>query len=128
MTDQARTALVAGATGEVGRALVRRLAAHPAYANVVVLARRAAPAAPPGVTWRVIDFDALEGSVTDLEVDDVFCTLGTTMKQAGSKDAFRKVERHLLDHEGTRYPPAVVNALIQQRRASGADASAALAG
>ena len=52
----------------------------------------AAPAAPPGVTWRVIDFDALEGSVTDLEVDDVFCTLGTTMKQAGSKDAFRKVD------------------------------------
>lgn len=63
------------------------------------------------------------------------CILGTVTEYeelmffgGSNEDAFRKVERHLLDHEGTRYPPAVVNALIQQRRASGADASAALAG
>lgn len=91
---QVRTALLGGATGAVGRALLPKLLDDPRYGRVVVVARRPAPEGltSPKLDWRVVDFDALEDALTDLRFDDVYCTLGTTMKRAGSKDAFRKVD------------------------------------
>lgn len=92
--ERLRTALVAGATGAVGRSLLPMLLSEPRYLRVVVVARR-----PPDFTpetnkldWRVVDFDDLEASLAGLRFDDVYCTLGTTMKRAGSKEAFRKVD------------------------------------
>lgn len=93
MADEGRTALVVGATGLIGGHCVEALAADPAYRAVTVLARR-----PLGkslgekVIERVVDFDALEKSREALRVDDVYCCLGTTIKVAGSREAFRKVD------------------------------------
>jgi len=87
-----RTALLAGATGAVGRALLELLLQDPGYGRVVVLARRPTERQHDKLDWRVIDFDQLEEGVAGIEVHDVFCTLGTTMKQAGSKQAFRNVD------------------------------------
>jgi uncharacterized protein YbjT (DUF2867 family) len=86
-----RVALVAGATGAVGQALLPILAADPAYREIVVLARRPRADLPSKVSWRVVDFERLEDTPLP-KVDDVFCALGTTMKQAGSEAAFRKVD------------------------------------
>lgn len=96
----ARRALVAGATGLVGRALLAELltpAARPPhdlppYASVLAL-RRASGRAPAitdaRLSWRAVDF----GAVGELPaVDDVYIALGTTIRQAGSQAAFRAVD------------------------------------
>ncbi len=95
MTDSARTALIAGATGAVGSALLKQLLQHPAYTQVIALSRRELPSAPK-LNTLILDFDALEtalpGALAGATPDDVYCTLGTTMKRAGSKEAFRRVD------------------------------------
>jgi uncharacterized protein YbjT (DUF2867 family) len=86
------TALVVGATGLVGRHLVRLLAADSAYTDVIVAARRPLPDPPPAVRQRIFDFDTLDDHARDLAADHVFCALGTTRKDAGSKTRFREVD------------------------------------
>jgi uncharacterized protein YbjT (DUF2867 family) len=85
-----RTAAVAGGTGLVGGELLRLLAGDPRYRRVTSLVRREA-ALPPGVVAQRTDFERLD----DLElrdVEDAFCCLGTTRRDAGSADAFRRVD------------------------------------
>ena len=87
-----RTALVAGASGLVGGHLLESLLADAAYARVVALGRRRLAAQHPKLEQRIVDFAALD-ALSDLpRVDDVFCCLGTTIKTAGSQEAFRKVD------------------------------------
>lgn len=86
-----RRALVAGATGLVGREIVALLAEpNSGYSEVHVLVRRPLADAPAGVTAHVVDFGALPDPLPS--VDDVFCALGTTIKVAGSEEAFRRVD------------------------------------
>lgn len=88
-----RTAVVLGATGLVGMECVKRLLAHPSYAKVRVLVRRPLPLSHPKLEQHVVDFDRLEDSASEwLRGDAVFCCLGTTIKKAGSQEAFRKVD------------------------------------
>ena len=87
-----RTALVAGASGLVGSHVLRLLLEDPTYARVTVLARRELPLAHQKLEQRVVGFDRLAQIADFPRVHDVFCCLGTTMKQAGSPDAFRKVD------------------------------------
>ncbi|HEX7777443.1 MAG TPA: NAD(P)H-binding protein [Parvibaculum sp.] len=89
-----RTALVAGATGLVGGHLVARLLASPLYEHVLVVTRRKSGLAHPKLREIVADFDKLEGAIaaTGEKIDDAFCALGTTIKRAGSQDAFRRVD------------------------------------
>jgi uncharacterized protein YbjT (DUF2867 family) len=45
-----------------------------------------------------VDFDRLDDHAELFRVDAVFCALGTTMKQAGSRDRFRRVDHdYVLD-------------------------------
>lgn len=87
-----RTALVAGASGLVGGHLLRLLLADGAYARVVTLARRELTVRHPKLEQRVVDFGTLDAFSDIPRADDVFCCLGTTIKQAGSREAFRKVD------------------------------------
>jgi uncharacterized protein YbjT (DUF2867 family) len=87
----ARTALLAGATGLIGRALLPLLQASPAYGQVHVLARRpiADAAAHVRTTVHVVDFARLPALPA---LDDAYVALGTTIKVAGSQAAFRAVD------------------------------------
>jgi len=87
-----KTALVVGATGLVGNLLTRLLAESSAYERVKVLVRRPLGWQHPRVQEVQFDFDQPNGLL--VQADDVFCCLGTTLKQAGSKEAFRKVDYH----------------------------------
>lgn len=86
-----RTALLVGASGLIGGHLLEKLLHSPYYDKVIVLARRTTPNMSNKLTEIIIDFDNLVA--TQIVADDVFCCLGTTIKKAGSKEAFKKVDR-----------------------------------
>lgn len=86
-----RSALIVGASGLIGAELVRILKHHPYYQKVYVLTRRPLDISHERITEIIVNFDELKAD--DLpQVDDIYCCLGTTMKKAGSKEAFRKVD------------------------------------
>lgn len=88
-----KTALIAGATGLVGRYCLARLLDEPVYGRVIALVRRPLPQTDAKLEQRVIDFDRLGLEGTEFPAaDDVFCCLGTTIKVAGSEAAFRQVD------------------------------------
>jgi len=90
--SQSRTALVAGSSGLVGGHLLRQLLDNPAYDRVTALTRRTLPLTHKKLVQQVVDFDRLAEVGDFPRVHDVFCCLGTTIRQAGSQDAFRKVD------------------------------------
>lgn len=87
-----RVALLAGATGLIGRELLTQLQLDPHYRQVHVLLRRHAPglATDARVTCHTVDFARLPEPLP--AVEDVFIALGTTIKVAGSEAAFRQVD------------------------------------
>jgi len=89
-----RRVLLAGATGLVGSEILRGLVADDDVAEVHVLARRPLDPAlvAPKVREIVVDFDALDAHPAWSRVDQVLCALGTTIRQAGSQAAFRRVD------------------------------------
>jgi uncharacterized protein YbjT (DUF2867 family) len=87
-----RTALLAGATGLVGRALLSMLLDSRQYQRVHVLLRRTSPDIKPNAKLAVRLVDFARPAATLPTVDDVFIALGTTIKVAGSEAAFRQVD------------------------------------
>jgi uncharacterized protein YbjT (DUF2867 family) len=91
MNTRVRTAVVVGASGLVGRALLQQLAAPDSgYRAVHALVRKPLEPAPKGVQQQLVDFTRLPLPVP--AADDLYCALGTTIKVAGSKAAFRAVD------------------------------------
>jgi len=87
-----RTAIVAGASGLIGRDLVQKLIKSDQYRLIYILARKTSGLSHEKIREMVIDFEKIDQLKFDEPIDDVFCTLGTTMKQAGSRDNFKKVD------------------------------------
>jgi len=85
-----KIALVVGATGLVGRFLLDELLEHESYDRVVLWVRKPLDLQHPILHQQVVDFDHIEQM--DIRVHSVYCCLGTTIRKAGSKDAFRKVD------------------------------------
>lgn len=85
-------ALIAGATGLVGSHLLRMLIDDPDYKQVWVLTRSSVNTGHKKIREIIADFQHLADSLTEVDADHVFCCLGTTMKKAGSRQAFRKVD------------------------------------
>lgn len=92
-----RTALVAGGSGLVGRALLPLLLAAPEYARVQAISRRPLPIEHARLANRVLRFDTpMDTQLKGLSVQDAFCCLGTTLRAAGSQAAFRAVDYDLV--------------------------------
>ena len=85
-----RTALIAGASGLVGSSLLKLLLADEEYQKIISIGRRTLDIEHPKLEQHVISFEKLDD--LKITIDAVFCCLGTTIKKAGSKDAFRKVD------------------------------------
>lgn len=80
------TALLAGGTGLIGRELARHWTGP---GPLHLLVRKPMQAEQPLHRVHVVDFAALPPLP---QADTAFCTLGTTIKAAGSKEAFRAVD------------------------------------
>lgn len=99
-----KKALLLGATGLIGGHLLNCLLADETYDQVITIGRRKLDRKDRKLIQHVADLDTmltLSASATDsaakdlleaFAVTDIFCTLGTTMKKAGSKAAFENVD------------------------------------
>lgn len=85
-------AIVIGATGLVGRALVNQLANADHISKVITLTRRSVNHASTKVVNHIVDFNHLEDYSSVFKADFLFSCLGTTRKQAGSIAAQREVD------------------------------------
>lgn len=89
MSEAKRVACVAGASGLVGRELTQLLLSDARYERVHSLVRRATGVTSAKLSELVVSFDALPELP---RCDDAYVALGTTIKQAGSEEAFRRVD------------------------------------
>jgi uncharacterized protein YbjT (DUF2867 family) len=90
MNAPSRTVLIAGATGLVGRELLAGLLADDSVAAVHSLGRRELPLSHPKLTQHRVDFSKALPALP--RVGEAFIALGTTIKVAGSREAFRAVD------------------------------------
>lgn len=88
-----RSVLVAGASGLVGRQVLAHLARDQRFSRYVVLTRRPLTLhSDPRLELHVVDFRTVDRFAAGFPVDAVICALGTTIRKAGSKEAFRQVD------------------------------------
>lgn len=87
-----KTALIIGATGLIGTELVKLVSASDYYQKIYLLARRKTGFESTKVEDILSNFDHLDESLKNIQADDVYNCLGTTMKNAGSKEEFYKVD------------------------------------
>ncbi|MFJ7920700.1 oxidoreductase [Lysinibacillus fusiformis] len=86
-----RAAIVVGATGLTGSSLVEQLCKNDEYVSVTVIARRKPTFKHPKLEVKIRDFDRLEEQDIAF-AHELYCCLGTTIKKAGSRKAFEKVD------------------------------------
>ncbi|NQZ75095.1 MAG: oxidoreductase [Ekhidna sp.] len=88
-----RSAVVIGASGLIGRQLVRLLVSDERYDLITVIVRRSLNLSDQKIKEIILeDFSRLSDITSDISGNDYFCTLGTTIKKAGSKKAFLQVD------------------------------------
>ncbi len=89
----AKTALVLGASGLVGSHCLQLLLDNAAYDKIIVWLRKPLPVQHAKLQQEIINFDQLSPYADKLKyVQEIFCCLGTTIKKAGSPEAFYKVD------------------------------------
>jgi uncharacterized protein YbjT (DUF2867 family) len=84
------TALIYGATGLVGSHLLTQILENPAYDKVRVLTRK--PLEIKHEKLIEIQYDFEHPDANHLKADHIFCALGTTMKKAGSRKKFYRID------------------------------------
>ena len=87
-----RRALIVGATGLIGTELVKLVSDSDYYNKVYVLVRKKTDFSSGKIVEIVTNFDKLEESLDNVQAEDIYNCLGTTMKNAGSKEKFYKVD------------------------------------
>jgi uncharacterized protein YbjT (DUF2867 family) len=85
-----KTAIIAGATGLTGQELTRLLIEDTRYSKLILLLRKQAEITHEKIEQVIFNFEQPNPSFP--AADEIFCCLGTTIKNAGSKNAFYKVD------------------------------------
>src|SRR5262245_51135780 len=89
---EAKVALLAGATGLVGKYVLEELLQAPDFSRVFAVTRRPLGRDHSRLANRIVQFDKLETQLKGQACHVALCCLGTTLKQAGSEKAFRQVD------------------------------------
>ena len=89
-----KTAVIIGATGAVGKEILKEILADNFYNKVYILGRESIGKLDDEerLTKIIVDFENLNFDTSILEDADVFASLGTTIKIAGSKENQRKID------------------------------------
>ena len=98
-SNQIKTVVVAGASGLIGSALMELLIKDVSVSRLIVLTRRPLNFEHPKVKSILVDFKKLQTiSESVKNADILYCCIGTTIKSAGSKEAFRAVDYEIPLH------------------------------
>lgn len=89
-------AVIFGASGLIGNCALRRLLVHQAYDKVISIGRSPLKASHPKLIHYEVDMSQPDQYRHLMRGDDLFISLGTTMKKAGSKEAFYDVDHNLI--------------------------------
>lgn len=89
---ETRVALLAGASGLVGSLALEALLDAPDIARVFAVTRRPLGREHPRLANRIVQFERIEAQLAGLTCHVALCCLGTTLRQAGSEQAFRQVD------------------------------------
>jgi len=87
-----KTAIIIGATGLTGKALLYQLLEDKQFNAIILFLRKELNISHPKLVQHCIDFNALDAYKDLIKGDVIFCCLGTTIKTAGSQEAFKKVD------------------------------------
>lgn len=87
-----KIAVIVGGTGATGSQILRLLLDHPRYTSVVSLGRQASGLAHEKLTEHTVDFANPTEWQDLVKGDELFSALGTTLKQAGSKEGQYEVD------------------------------------
>lgn len=95
--------LVVGATGLVGKAVLRKALATQVYERVIALTRRPIEEfdGEDRFVQHIVDFDNLEASRDLIQARDIVNAMGTTHKKAGSKQRFFQIDHDYPLHVAT---------------------------
>ncbi len=85
-------AIVIGGTGATGKELVKQLLDDPRFEEIVVLVRRPYFGEQAKLKEVVVDFEKFGDYTAIIQGDVAFSCLGTTLKDAGSKEAQWRVD------------------------------------
>jgi uncharacterized protein YbjT (DUF2867 family) len=88
---QQKTLIILGATGLVGQQLLRQALGDERVERVIAPSRRSLPTHTK-LANPIVDFERLPANADWWKADAVLCALGTTMRLAGSQEAFRRVD------------------------------------
>lgn len=88
----AKTALIIGSTGLIGRQLLDLLLRNEQYDKVIAISRKPIGIQNAKLVSVITELNQLDSQKERVIADDVFCCLGTTMKVAKSKEAFKAVD------------------------------------
>lgn len=95
-------AIVIGGSGLVGSALLNELVGDSDFLEVHALLRRPLPDSPPRIREHIVDFSNIGSwdvwQILDEHPDHhavLFCCLGTTLKQAGTEEEYRRIDHDL---------------------------------
>jgi uncharacterized protein YbjT (DUF2867 family) len=109
--------LILGATGLVGRDALAQVLARPAVTQVIAPTRKPLPKQDKLINPVTPMLELLLPEVTGWGPDAAICATGTTIKKAGSKEAFRSVDHDLplsfarLAHQASTQNFALVSAI-----------------
>lgn len=90
--DKKKSALILGSTGLIGTQLMKETLGNKEYSSVYTIVRKPTGLEHPKLEEVVADFSRLHENSEEFQVDEVFICLGTTRKQAGSKESFINVD------------------------------------
>ncbi len=96
LQQHAKGAVLFGATGLIGRSCLNRLIDHQTYNKVISIGRKPINISHPKLTHYEVDMQDVASYRHLMRGDDLFICLGTTMKKAGSKDAFYAIDHNLM--------------------------------
>jgi len=91
-----RKALIVGATGLIGGYCLQALLDDPAYSEVIALVRKPILTTHRKLETIITQFDNLQNDLSNIQAHDVYCCLGTTIKKAGSQEAFKRIDHTLV--------------------------------
>lgn len=91
-----RTALIVGSTGLIGNYCLQALLSDPNYSEVTVIIREPILTTHRKLKTIMTNFSNIEHELSNIQAQDIYCCLGTTIKKAGSQLAFKEVDLSLV--------------------------------